>query len=126
MNSTGKPTHTRTRTPIPCIYTPAFTQQSHQNTYQRWHRVGRTFARPVAHRGDLFAGELARFHVGAQHGGQQARLIVQFGGQRALVATVLRTLLHGGQNARLLAFGNATESNGCARTQKKRKEHTRL
>lgn len=87
--------------------------QTVPDTYQRWHRVGGALARPVAHRGDLLAGELARLHVGAQHGGQQARLVVQLGGQGALVAAVLGALLHGGEDAGFLALGHATESDGC-------------
>lgn len=66
----------------------------------------------MAHRRHLLARELARVHVGAQHGGQQARLIVELGGQRPLVATVLCALLHGGQYACLLAFRYAAKSDG--------------
>lgn len=67
----------------------------------------------MAHGGDLLARELARFHVRSQHGGQQTRLVVQLGGEGALMATVLGALLHGGQNAGLLALRDATESDGC-------------
>lgn len=84
-----------------------------QYTHQSWHGVGRTVASPLSHRGDLFTRKLARFHVGSQHSGQKPRLVVQFGGQRSLVSSILGALLHGRQDAGLFALRNATKSDSC-------------
>lgn len=83
------------------------------DTYQSGHRVGGTVTGSLPHRGHLLAGELAGLHVRPQHRRQQARLVVQLGGQRPLVPSVLGALLHRGQDAGLFALRHPTESDGC-------------
>lgn len=84
-----------------------------QYTHQSWHGVGRTVASPLSHRCDLFARKLARFHVGSQHSGQKPRLVIEFGGQRSLVSSILGALLHGRQDAGLFALRHTTKSDSC-------------
>jgi len=51
--------------------------------------------------------------VGAQHGGEEAWLVIQLGGEGPLLAAILGTLLHGRQDTRLFALRHASKTHSC-------------
>jgi len=64
-------------------------------------------------RGHLVPREVTCIQMGTHHGRKKTLLILQFGCYRLLLGTAVGTLLHGGQNPGLLAFGHTAESHRC-------------
>jgi len=60
--------------------------RTQSKTHQKCgHGVGGAVPRPLPHRRDLLLGELAGLEVGAQHGGEEAWLVIQLGGEGPLL-----------------------------------------